>query len=94
MKKISSVKRNHAKSDNPISKNWIITFGMVLFSDDVFFIWTGNEDLLNHFISFTQNYNKSKNIKPKIKFEFHLSANNVHFLDVTVYLKHGKLRVH
>ena len=94
MKKISSVKRNLAKGDNPISKNWIINFGMVPFSDDVFFIWTGNKDSLDHFTSFTRNYNKSKNIKPKIKFEFHLSANKVHFLDVTVYLKHGKLRVH
>ena len=40
--------------------------------------------------SFTQNYSKSKNIK--IKFEINLSTNEVHFLDVTISLKYGKLR--
>ena len=63
---------------------------MVPFSDDIFLIWTINKDSLDHFIFFTQNYNKSKNIK----FRFHLSTNKVHFLDVTVSLKHGKLRVY
>ena len=62
------------------------------FVDDIFFIWTGKKDSLDHFISFTQNYNKSESMISKIKFEFHLSTNKVHFLDVTVSLKHGKLR--
>ena len=31
-------------------------------------------------------------MKSKIKFEIHLSINEVHFLDVTISLKHGKLR--
>ena len=62
------------------------------FIDDIFFIWTGNKDSLDHFISFTQNYSKSKNMKSKIKFEIHLSTNKVHFLDVTVFSKYGKLR--
>ena len=62
------------------------------FIDDIFFIWTGNKDSLDHFISFTQNYSKSKNMKSKIKFEIHLSTNEVHFLNVTVSVKHGKLR--
>ena len=30
------------------------------FIDDIFFIWTGNKDSLDHFISFTHNYSKSK----------------------------------
>ena len=62
------------------------------FIDNTFFIWTGNKDSLDHFISFTQNCSKSKNMKSKIKFEIHLSTDEVHFLDVRVYLKHGKLR--
>ena len=62
------------------------------FIDDIFFIWTGNKDSLDHFISFTHNYSKSKNMKSKIKFEIHLSTNEVHFLDVAVSLNHGKLR--
>ena len=31
-------------------------------------------------------------MKSKIKLEIHLSGNEVHLLDVTVSLKHGKLR--
>ena len=53
--------------------------------DDIFFIWTGNKDSLDHFISFTQNYSKSKNMKSKIKFEIHLFIDEVHFLDVTFF---------
>ena len=62
------------------------------FIDDVFFIWTGNKDSLDHFISFIQNYSKSKNMKSKIKFKIHLSTNEVNFLDITFSLGHGKLR--
>ena len=62
------------------------------FIDDIFFIWTGNKNSLDNFIFFTQNWSKSKNIKPKIKFKIHLSTNEVHFLDVTVSLKHERLR--
>ena len=61
------------------------------FIDNIFFIWTGNKDALDHFISFTESYSKYKNMKFKIKFEIHLSINQVHFLDVTISLKHGKL---
>ena len=62
------------------------------FIDEVFFIWTGSKNSLDHFISFTQNYSKFKNMKSKIKSEIHFSTNQVHFLDVTVSLKLGKLR--
>ena len=62
------------------------------FIDDIFLIWTGNKDSLDHFISFTQSYSKSKNMKSKIKFEIHLSTNKVHLVDVTISLKHAKLR--
>ena len=66
----------------------LVWFGFI---DDIFFIWTGNKDSLDHFISFTRNYSKSKNMKSKIKFNIHLSTNEVHFLDVTISLKDGKL---
>ena len=61
------------------------------FIDDIFFIWTVNKDSLDHFISFTQNYSKSRNMHSKINFEIHLSTNEVHFIDETVSLNHGKL---
>ena len=62
------------------------------FIEGIFFIWSPNKDSQDHFISLTQNYGKPNNIKGKIKFEIHLSINKVLFLDVTVFLKHGKLR--
>ena len=50
-------------------------------------------DSLDHFISSTQNCSKPKNIKSKIKFEIDLSTNEVNLLDVTISLKHGKLKI-
>ena len=44
-----------------------------------------NKDSLDHFISFTQNYIKSKNMKSKIKLKIHLSTNEVQFLDVSFF---------
>ena len=62
------------------------------FIDNILIISTGIKDSLDHFISFSQNYSKSKNMKSKIKFEIHLSTNEVLSFVVTVSLKHGKLR--
>ena len=62
------------------------------FINDIFFVWTGNKGSLDHFISFTQSYSKSKHMKSKIKFEVHLSTNEVHILDIKVSLNYGKLR--
>ena len=38
------------------------------FIDDIFIIWTSNKNLFYHFISFTQNYSKSKNMIMFTKF--------------------------
>ena len=61
------------------------------FIDDIFFVWACKKHSLNHFISLTQNYSKSKK-KSKIKFEIHLFTDKVYSLDRTVSLKHRKLR--
>ena len=61
------------------------------FIDDIFFMWTGNKDLLDHLISLRKNYSKSKNMKTKIEFEIHLSSNEVHILDVN-FLKTWKIK--
>ena len=73
-------------------KTWLSPLVSFRFIDDIIFIWTGSKDLLDNFISFTQNYSESKNMESKIQFKIHLFTNQVHFLDVTVSLKHGKLR--
>ena len=62
------------------------------FIDNIFFIWTGNNDSLDHSIFFTQNYSKSKNMKYKSKFQIHLFTNEVHFLDATVFFKTWKIK--
>ena len=62
------------------------------FINDIFFIWTCNKDSLGNFISSTQNYSKFKNMKSRIKFEIRLSTKDVHFLDLTVSLKHKNIR--
>ena len=65
------------------------------FIDNIFLIWTGNKVSLDHFISLTQSYYKSKTMKYKVKFKIlkiPLSTNEVLFLDATVSLKHEKLR--
>ena len=53
---------------------------------------SSDKDSSNNFISFTLNYSKSKSMKSKIQFEIHLSTNEVQFLDLSVSLKHEKLR--
>ena len=57
------------------------------FFGDIDLIWAAKNDLLDHLISYTQNYSKSKNMKRKIKFEVHLSTSEAHFLDVMVFLR-------
>ena len=57
------------------------------FIDDIFFVWACKKHVLNHFISLTQNYSKSKK-KSKIKFKIHLFTDQVYSLDRTVSLKH------
>ena len=61
------------------------------FIDDVFFIWTEGEESLKDFISFTQNYSQTKNMKSNIKFEVHQSVDMVNFLDVSVMMKDGNI---
>ena len=62
-------------------------YGFRFFFGDINLIWTAKNDLLDHLISYTQNYSKSKNMKCKIKFEVHLSTSEAHFLDVMVFLR-------
>ena len=77
---------------NYSQKTRLSSFVRFRFVDGIFYIWIGNKVLLDNFIFFTQNYSKSKNRKSKIKFEIHLSTNKFQFLDVTISLKHEKLR--
>ena len=68
-----------------LQKTGLLPLVWFRYIDDIFFIWSGNKDSFDHLISFTQ--------KSEIKLEMHLSFSQVHFLDVTVSYKHGKLNL-
>ena len=53
--------------------------------DDIFMIWTGNEDELREFIEYLNN------LHPTIKFTSEQSSSSVAFLDTTVSIKDGKI---
>ena len=53
--------------------------------DDIFMIWTGNEDELREFIEYLNN------LHPTIKFTSEQSSSSVAFLDTTVSIKNGKI---
>ena len=53
--------------------------------DDIFMIWTGNEDELREFIEYLND------LHPTIKFTSEQSSSSVAFLDTTVSIKDGKI---
>ena len=52
------------------------------FIDYIFFIWTGDEKPLKHFLHLCNNYSKSKGMQSTIKFMYSYSTLTVNFLDV------------
>ena len=55
------------------------------FTDDIFFIWTGNKKDLMKFL------NKLNRKHESIKFEYQISKTSITFLDTEVYIKNNKL---
>ena len=53
--------------------------------DDIFMIWTGNEDELKEFIDYLNN------LSPTIRFTSEHLSTSIVFLDTTVYIKNGKI---
>ena len=61
------------------------------FIDDIFFIWEGDTNSLNHFINYCDRYSQSADMKSSIRFTSCCSQKEVNFLDITVRLKNGCL---
>ena len=59
--------------------------------DDIFFVWTGSEESLKHFLNFCNAFAENKNMKSTIKFTTHYSKTSVTFLDITVKLVNNKV---
>ena len=59
--------------------------------DDIFFIWTHDNESLQTFIRFCNNYTKNHSMRSEIKFETNISRETVNFLDVKVNLQEDKI---
>ena len=60
--------------------------------DDVFFLWSNDEESLLKFIKFVRTYSKSKEMKSSLNYDVFHSQNTVNFLDCTVRIKMVNLR--
>ena len=77
------------------SYNWVITFVMFSLYLQPSLYMDSNKELLDHFITFPQNYIKSKNMKSKIVFEIRISINKFHtFLMKQILLNIKNWRQH
>ena len=61
------------------------------FIDDVFFVWSGDESSLKHFIDYCNNYSTQQGMQSTIRFTTSYSRTDVSFLDMKVSLKNNKI---
>ena len=61
------------------------------FIDDVFFVWTGDENTLKHFIDHCNSYSATQGMQSTIKFTSNYSKSDVVFLDMKVIAVNDKL---
>ena len=57
------------------------------FIDDIFFVWSGDEKSLKHFLTFCNNFSNEYNLKSSIKFTYTYSEKEVNFLDTKVEIE-------
>ena len=55
--------------------------------DDVFFLWSNDEESLLKFLKFVRTYSKSKEMKSSLDYDVFYSQDTVNFLDCTVRIK-------
>ena len=58
--------------------------------DDVFFLWSNDEESLLKFTEFVWTYSKSKEVKSSQDYDVFYSQDTVNFLDCTVWIKNGE----
>ena len=58
--------------------------------DDVFFLWSDDEESLLKFIKFARTYSKSKGMKSSLDYDVFYRQDTVNFLDFTVQIKNGE----
>ena len=60
--------------------------------DDIFFVWTGDLQQLEHFLNFCNNFAKDNGFESNIQFTSYYSENSVDFLDITISHQNGRLK--
>ena len=85
-----------AKFEEDLIESFYSSTGLKLvvwyrYIDDIFMIWSGGNETLDKFLTFAQEFSKSRKMKSVIKFEINKSDEKVNFLDVTVGIKNGSL---
>ena len=58
--------------------------------DDVFFLWSNDEESLLKFTKFVRTYSKSKEMKSSLDYDVFYSQDTINFLDCTVRIKNGE----
>ena len=58
--------------------------------DDVFLIWKGSQQCLEHFLNFCNEYSRKNSMASNITYKYSFSEKSVNFLDVTVFLDKDK----
>ena len=61
------------------------------FIDDVFFIWSGTQNSLQHFINFCDQYSTTRGMQSTIRFTSSYSKSRVDLLDLTVSIENEQL---
>ena len=74
------------------SKTNLKPFVWMRYIDDIFLIWTHDEQSLTDFLKYCDEYSTSKNMKSKIRYESNCSAESVNFLDVKVKITGNKIQ--
>ena len=59
--------------------------------DDIFFIWTGDDNSLQDFVNVANSFTEIHHWKSNIKFETNISSEKVNFLDVEIGFKNNKI---
>ena len=62
------------------------------FIDDIFFIWTGDLEQLQHFINYCNTFSEKQGYKSNIKFTSHFSTESVDFLDVKISIAEKQIK--
>ena len=60
--------------------------------DDIFFLWSHDQESLDDFISFIRSYSEIRNMKSTLNYDVRYSQDEVDFLDCKVRIRNGQFQ--